>query len=252
MILSQMTWKEVDAASRDAVVLIPTGSLEQHGPHLPLFTDTLLATAACDAVEAALPERVIMTPAIWQGASGHHLSFSGTVSATFEGYELAIRSVVESLMPHGFWKFYILNGHGGNVASNYIATRRLKEEYPDLLIGHSDYFEHIPEEVQKDVMEGPVKSIKHACEAEASLMMHLHPDLVRMDLLRDDGLECDPPVAGMTWMFDAMTEEGSLGYATLGTAEKGKRLFEEAAKGCVEQIRRLADGVVLKQREPRS
>ena len=95
-------------------------------------------------------------------------------------------------------------------------------------------------------MEGPVKRIRHACEAEASLMLHLRPELVRKDKLRDDGLEVDPPIRGLTIQFDERTEEGSLGYATLATAEKGKVLFEAAIDGAVKEIGDLADGFVLK------
>jgi creatinine amidohydrolase len=245
MILSQMTWQDVSAASKDAVVLIPTGSLEQHGPHLPLFTDTILATAAAEGVEQKLGDKVLLTPTIWQGASGHHLSFSGTISASFEGYGLAVEAVVDSLMPHGFWKFYILNGHGGNTEPNGIACRKLKEANREILIGHSGYFQHMPEGLSAEVMEGPEKSIKHACEAEASMMMHVRPDLVRTEKLRDDGFTCEPEIDGMVWMFNEMTEEGSRGYATYATAEKGRRLMEAAIEGSAKTVEALADGPTL-------
>src|SRR5579862_8917957 len=101
MILSELTWQDVAALSRDVTILVPTGSLEQHGPHLPLFTDSLIVTAVAEAVEKRLPSQVLVTPTLWLGASGHHLKFPGSLSASFEGYGEAIRSVAESLIPHG-------------------------------------------------------------------------------------------------------------------------------------------------------
>ncbi len=245
MKLAEMTWQDVRDASRQAVVLIPTGSNEQHGPHLPLWTDSFLATAAAEAIEREIPEKVILTSTLWLGASGHHLKFPGTLSASFDAYGGAIHSIVESLVPHGFTKFFILNGHGGNTEPNGIALRELKARYPGLTFAHSGYFSFIPSEVLASVMEGPAKEIRHACEAEASLMLHLHPDLVRKGKLRDDGLKAVSPLKSPIHHFDEITEEGSLGYATLATSEKGKALFEAAVEGATREIQTIADGYSL-------
>jgi creatinine amidohydrolase len=226
-------------------VLIPTGSLEQHGPHLPLLTDSLLVTAVAEAVERNLPNQVLLTPTLWLGASGHHLAFPGTLSASFEAYDAAIQSVVESLAPHGFTKFFIVNGHGGNTEPNGVALRRLKARYRELTFGHSGYFALFAD-LAREVMEGPLKEIKHACEAEASLMLHLYPDLVRKNALRDDGLTPHPAIPGLIHHFDEMTEEGSFGYATHATEEKGRRLFEMAVDALTQHMRSLAEGYILK------
>lgn len=244
MILQNLTWQDVDALDRGLVVLIPTGSLEQHGPHLPLFTDTLLATAVAGAVEERLPRKVLLAPTLWLGASGHHLAFAGTLSADFDTYMGAIESVCESLIRHGFSKFYVLNGHGGNTEPNGVAMRKLKARHPDSTFGHSGYFAFI-EESAAGILEGPLKRMKHACEAEASLIMYLHPKLVRTEKLRDDGLRPTPAIQGVVHHFDEMTEEGSLGYATLATPEKGRRLFDLAVEGVAREIETIADGYIL-------
>ena len=246
MKLAELTWQDVSELSRDVVVLVPTGSLEQHGPHLPLFTDSLLVTAAAEAIEAKLKDRVLLVPTLWLGCSAHHLPFSGSMTASFEGYEDALINVIESLVAHGFTKFFVINGHGGNSEPNGIACRRLKADNPDLTFGHSGYFAYIPDSVLESVMDGPLKKIQHACEAEASMMLHLHPGLVRKERLRDDGLKPDPDIRGLTFQFDEVTEQGSLGYATRATAEKGRRLFEAAVEGAVEELSALADGFVLR------
>jgi creatinine amidohydrolase len=245
MTLANLTWPDVDTLDRSMVVVIPTGSLEQHGPHLPLFTDSILAGAVAAAVEARLESQVLLTPTLWLGASGHHLKFPGTLSASMETYMGAIASVVESLVPHGFTKFYVLNGHGGNNEPNGVVLRQLKARYPNLTIGHSGYYAFVAEQI-KGILEGPCKEMRHACEAEASLMLHLRPELVRKDKLRDDGLTADPPLRGVIHHFDEMTEQGSLGYATFATAEKGKIIFDSAVEAVAKEIRTIAEGYVLK------
>lgn len=245
MKLAEMTWPEVEALDRSVVVLLPTGSLEQHGPHLPLFTDSILASAVAEGVEARLPGKTLLAPTLWLGASGHHLKFPGTLSASFEAYAGALDSVVRSLIPHGFGKFYVLNAHGGNTEPNGIALRALKAEFPDLSFAHSSYSALIRPLIA-ETLEGPLKEMRHACEAEASLMRHVRPDLVREDLLRDDGLQADPPLAGVVHHFDEITEQGSFGYASLATAAKGRVLFEGAVHAAAREVEILADGYVLR------
>lgn len=245
MKLAELTWKNVAALSRDVVVLIPTGSIEQHGPHLPLMTDTLIATSVAEEVERRVSEACLLTPTVWLGASAHHCGFQGSLTNSTQGYVAAIRGIVESLFPHGFYKFYLVNGHGGNTSLNDIACRELKQELTGLQIGHVGYFDFISQSVYDEVLEGRVKTMRHADESEASLVMHLRPDLVRTDKLRDDGLAMEPMVKGLVWQFDEMTEEGVMGQATLGTAEKGRRLFEAGVEGVAQAVSGFYSGVAL-------
>ncbi|MBI1335039.1 MAG: hypothetical protein GC165_19415 [Armatimonadetes bacterium] len=243
MILADMTWKEVDALDRDTIVLIPTGSLEQHGAHLPLLTDTLLAGGAAAAVEKRIPEKVLLTPPIWLGASGHHMTFAGTCTATMESYMSSLTAVIESMVRHRFHRFFVINGHGGNNEPNGVALRALKEKNPNLTLAHRGYYA-FGEKAVASVLEGPDKGIQHACEAETSLMMHLHPDKVRTALLRDDGLRTQPPTTSLVKMWDEVSEEGSLGYATKATAEKGKIIFDACVEGVVNELNAIHQGVV--------
>lgn len=248
MKLAEATWPEVSAFllnSDDKVALVPTGSLEQHGPHLPLFTDTLIATAVAEGIEKALPDQVLLTPTLWLGASGHHMEFAGTLNASFPAYHGALESVVGSLLHHGFRMIYVINGHGGNTAPNQVALRSLREKHPECQMGEAGWFEFVPSIMWAEVLEGPLKTIKHACEAETSVMLHLHPHLVRTDLVGADGLTSSPPVPGMVWRFDEMTEMGSWGHSKFGTAEKGRVLFEAAVSGGVSAMRALSEGIVL-------
>ena len=244
MKLAELTWPEVDELSRDIVVVVPTGSLEQHGPHLPLFTDSILATAVAEAAESQIAREVLLTPTLWLGASAHHLKFAGSLSASFETYMGALRDVVESLAQHGFQRFFILNGHGGNESPNAVALRVLKQKFPNLTLAHSGYYTFAASESAKK-LNGPAKSIQHACEAETSLMLHVRPDLVRVDKIRDDGLRCDPPIQGLITHFDEITEHGSLGYATHARAETGEAIFSAAVEGVIANIKAIASGHVF-------
>lgn len=244
MLLADMTWKEVESLDRNTVVIIPTGSLEQHGAHLPLLTDTLLATAAASAVEARLSDKVVVTPGVWLGASGHHLNFAGTCSASMDAYTSSLTSIIESLARHRFNRFLVINGHGGNNSPNDVALRAIKEKNPNLTLGHVGYYVY-GEQAIAEALEGPDKGIQHACEAETSLMMHLYPDKVRTNLLRNDGLRTDPPTKSLVKSWDEVSEEGSLGFATLATAAKGKMIFEACVDGLVREVEAIHQGVVF-------
>jgi len=246
MLLADMSWPEVSNLDREIVVVIPTGSIEQHGPHLPVATDTLIATAVAHAAHEAIPTKILVTPTVFLGASGHHLPFAGTLSASMDGYTNLLLSIVESQHAHGFFKFFFLNAHGGNTELNGIVTRILKEKDRRLWVGHRGYYSFIEKEIA-ETLEGPFKAIRHGCEAETSLMLHLHPDKVRTDKIQDDGLIPHPPVEGMTHMYDEVTQRGSNGFATLATKEKGKFLFERGVEGVVKNLETLYGGYTLQE-----
>ena len=119
------------AARPDAFVLLPVGSLEQHGPHLPTITDT--ASAAAVAIRAAElvagDPPVLVLPGMWTGMSEHHLPFGGTISLNLAEFCGVLRGVVRSLRAVGFRRLLIVNGHGGNIDPLAVATRELAHEF---------------------------------------------------------------------------------------------------------------------------
>ena len=244
MKLAEFTWPEVRSLSPDTLVVVPTGSVEQHGPHLPLVTDTLLVTTVTEAAMAEVPE-VLVAPTLWLGASLHHLPFAGTLSAQFLTYELALTDVLSSLTQHGFWRFLIVNGHGGNSAINAVTLRKWKSSHPSHLLGHVDYYDLIPTEVLQQNVRGPAKEIHHACVIETSLMLHIAPTLVRFDRAVDDGLVSAEGARGLVWNYDEVTEQGPFGFATLATPELGSVLFKAAVDGLVAQFKKLSEPVAL-------
>jgi creatinine amidohydrolase len=167
------------------------------------------------------------------------------LSASVNGYLETVTQIIENLHRHRFHKFLIINGHGGNNDFNSVALRTLKEKYPNLTLGHSGYYQ-FAEEVISQTLEGSIKGIQHACEAEVSLMLHLHPEKVRVDKLRDDGLRSNPPTNTLVKGWDEISEEGSFGFATLGSAAKGKAIFDACIEGLAKEINAIHQGFYYK------
>lgn len=219
----KILWQEMrrvefpEAAKAGAVVIIPIGSTEQHGPHLPVNTDMnccwTIATRAAQAVEE-FP--VIVTPPIWSGQSPHHMRFPGAITLKLHTLVDVITEICESIAAHGFKKMIVLNGHGGNSALvQTLCQHKLRYEN-GLEVIPITYWDLIPE-VFKEVMEVDRPGVGHAGEAETSLQLYLQPDLVEWSLAQPaDGVHVDPRAA---------------------TKEKGRRIVEAAVKKLAEVIR---------------
>src|SRR6201986_413332 len=141
---ARMTAPELRAcASREsALAILPAGSLEQHGPHLPVITDTASASAAAIAaarlVAAEVPVAVL--PGLWLGLSEHHLPFGGTISVDYAAYRAILESVVRSLRALGFARLLIVNGHGGNIDPLAVACRELAGQYDMAVVATTPWF----------------------------------------------------------------------------------------------------------------
>lgn len=244
MILSDLTSPEVDALSRDLVVLMPIGSLEQHGLHLPVFTDTLLVDAVATRVESALPDRVLRLPTQWMGASAHHLAYPGTLTSRLDTHVRLLQETAEGLLRHGFRWYFILNGHSGNIDTLRLANRQLKIDWPDGTFAGASYWELAGPEIA-DLLQGPRREIGHSDEVETSLMLALHPEKVRWDRLRDDPMTLPDALRGVTlaFNFDEVTETGQIGYATRASVETGERMLEVIVRRTIEAVEAIANGV---------
>jgi creatinine amidohydrolase len=166
-----------DLASR-AVALLPTGATEQHGPHLPVGTDTL--AVECIAREAAQRAgehiTVIVTPTLPFGSSHHHLPFGGTMSLSTETYYRIVRELAESLIISGFRRIFILNGHGGNHELIQLVARDLALAHPVHLAAASYWTIAWEALVRMETHGGRFPG--HAGAFETSLVLALRPDLV--------------------------------------------------------------------------
>ena len=127
MLLIEMTSPEVDALSRDIVVLIPIASCEQHSIHLPVFTDSMIGGEVARRVHERIPDDVLVLPVQWLGYSQHHIRYPGTVSAISETHLLLMMDIVASMVGHGFQKILVQNSHGGNSSGISVLLQRLVE-----------------------------------------------------------------------------------------------------------------------------
>lgn len=250
MRLERLKWpavKDLDLAS--TVVLVPLGSLEQHGHHLPLNTDTAIITALAGRLEELMPETVLLLPTVWSGHSTHHLAFPGTVSLDQEHYQRVIVDVCRSLVQSGARRIFLFNGHGGNDLPVRYAMREIKSLFPDrpdLHVVFASYW-MLAAETLRSIRESGTGGMGHACEMETSLMLHLHPELVDMSLARRDGPRQDPPYRPTDMLvgapvyqvseFHEISETGTVGHPDLATAEKGSRFFEGIIADCVAFVR---------------
>lgn len=236
MLLEQMSWPEVKALDvARKIVLLPTGSFEQHGPHLPFTVDSDLVTAVARGVETRLPADVLLLPTLTVGMSTHHNAFPGTLDVPQETYMRLVRDLVASAARMGASKVLLLNGHGGNDVPIRAAMREMKTDHPRVRVVFSSYWQLAAKAI-RETRTSDLGGLGHACEMETSLMLHLHPDKVRMNLARRDGPPHQDPYrkADMQFArpvyfvneFHEVSASGVVGHPDLATAEKGKQFFD--------------------------
>lgn len=225
--MKKVLWQEMrrteieEASKAGAVVVIPVGSIEQHGNHLPVNTDINCSFSIAKSVAEIINDfPVLVAPPIWWGFSPHHMKYPGTISFKLHTYIDVLTDVATSIAAHGFKKIVFLNGHGGNIGVIDSMRRKLMDEdNGPSCIGYT-YFKLVDKEL-KAISE--VDSIiGHAAEMETSLQLYLQPELV------DKG--------AVTWA------PGVSGDPTKGTYEKGKQLFEAAVNTVVTLIQDYHSG----------
>ncbi|MCQ6561767.1 creatininase family protein [Paenibacillus mendelii] len=249
MIFHDLTYRQIGAIDfEQTLVVIPTGATEQHGPHLPTNTDTLIVSRLAERLERLLPDRLLLTPTMWLGHSPHHLSFGGTLSACHPVYIQMLHSICQSYIGMGAKKLWILNGHGGNGAPNQIVLQQLKTEYPDTIAVAADYW-NLAKDAIGEIRESPIGGMGHACELETSLYLYLDETKVHCDLIKDDGIQPSGEIweldmlqgsnAARIFGFDELTASGVFGQPTLATKDKGRRLFEAISERLEQFAERL-------------
>lgn len=227
---------------RDAVVILPLGSIEQHGRHLPVDTDIFAAqTVALAAARALAPDvPVLVAPPVWTGVSPHHMHFTGTLTLSVDTFAQVIREIVTCIWQHGFRHVLLLNGHGGNDQTMKAATMKLGAE--GIEVAAVTYWDLAAAEMA-EIVEGERKNVGHACEIETSLLLHLRAETVDMSTAVKD-LRIPPtrlPTGGPVYfwpVFDPGTT-GVAGDPTVATAAKGKAFLDVITNNLADFIRRF-------------
>jgi creatinine amidohydrolase len=244
----------------DRIAVLPVAAVEQHGPHLPVGVDTLIAQAYLARVRALLPtgSPALFLPVQAVGASDEHRAFHGTLTLSPETALRAFIEIGESVHRAGIGKLLIVNSHGGNTAVIDLAARQLRVRHGMLAV-HCSWggFGYPPGLFgQAEEAHGI-----HGGDIETSIMLAAHPDLVRRDRIADftpgtiamerdfAWLRADVP-AGFGWMTQDLHASGAVGDATRATAEKGEAALDHGARAFVAllddvrrfDLARLADG----------
>ena len=197
-VLSDMTWPEVEEALKTVeVAIIPTGSNEQHGPHLALRMDIAGTTGMALKIAQRLYPKALMAAPIPYGISPHHMSFPGTVSLRPETFISLLRDVIESLKAHGIRNFFVLNGHFGNQNTLGEMMMNIRQEL-GVNAAYSLYWPPRDVCAQNAVAE----TWGHACDLETSFAMYLAPEIVREDkLAKSRALAIGTPAARASSRF---------------------------------------------------
>jgi creatinine amidohydrolase len=244
-LLGELTWEEAGEAIRSAdFIVLPTGSMEQHGLHLPLLTDTIRAENLARLVaERAWAEglRVYVLPTLPYGVSEHHMRFPGTVSIDPETYVAFVESVGRSLARHGARRLVLMNFHGGNLAPLQVASANIRSRYGlrTYIVVWTEFARRfVEEELRPDPTWG------HACEYETSMVMLFRPDLVRVDRIRRPSLaNYRVTVEGASPRafnyFDEISDTGGLGDPTRASAEKARVIVEKTTELIVRALKEI-------------
>jgi creatinine amidohydrolase len=249
-----LTWPELRAqAAAGKVVVMLTGSLEQHGHHLPLLTDSMIGEGVAARAEAALGDEALFLPMLWVGASHHHLHFA-TVSLSTPLYVEVLKEMLGCVLAAGFRKIFVLNAHGGNEVPAMLAIQQVHlanyRTMPDLYVTFSSWFGSVAGAQIAAISSLRQKRVSHACELETSAMLTLRPNLVYMDKARGQtvaetsafwGTNAHSPSRVMVGTaFDQMSATGALDRPEDATADKGEALLQVAAEQIVAFVRDFA------------
>jgi creatinine amidohydrolase len=242
MLLADLTWPDVAGLPKDIPVIFPVAALEQHGRHMPLFTDSLLTGEIARRAETHLGDRALFSPLQWLGNSHHHLDFAGTLSAEPRVYLDLLCGLLENFIAHGFKRLFILNGHGGNDVPGKQAVfevRQRHRERRDLLLLFATYWSL---GTQPSSEQPAIKQVVmgHACEWETSMVLHLAPHLVKDHRHVSEvpfGNPFEPASRG--WTMPDRSEPGHVGDPCEASAEKGAALFEIFTRDTVQMIERV-------------
>jgi creatinine amidohydrolase len=240
--MNEIEWRKLradqlrDLAQRNAIVILPVGSIEQHGPHLPVEVDSQLGEQVALRTARLMDARstpVAVLPMLWTGISEHHMSFGGTITLDLPTFVAVIEQIVKSLVRHGFRRVVLLNGHGGNENALRCIADELTPKYRIPIVEFT-YWLAAAEPIA-EILETQ-KALLHACEAETAMMMAVRPELVaeaRIPLAKSNRTPDLADIVGggvYRWRtLAAMSSTGVVGNPEAASPTKGARLFDAIA-----------------------
>lgn len=263
-----MYWQDMtkdqlaSAAERDAVVVVTVGATEQHGSHLPVGTDSMcaqeIAQSAASQAQAA-GTNVVLAPPVWWGYSRDHAGFPGTISLSHGTLTALLVDIGRSVLVNGFSRVLYLNGHGSNDRLLYYVLRDVQDDASAPCALAAVTYWKLATEMLAAERDSTSGGMAHACELETSLMLSSHPELVRMELARDERaaeyssyrrqeLLGSAPVMAPD-RFRDLSRSGVVGDPTLATAEKGTRWAASIATRTADLIQDMSRWPLVSPKE---
>ena len=233
MIWQELTTDDFSKIDRATPVVLPVAAVEQHGPHLPLATDRMIAEHFAAKLNERRAHSILVLPSVPVGCSEHHMEFPGSLTLDHQTFVGAVEQSLHSAWRHGFRNFLVLNAHGGNQGACQVLLEQFGARRRDSQIVVATWWRVAAEELLALNDSGP-GGIGHACEFETSLMLHLAPHLVRTDVIPPraniptfDWAEGDLIRGSRAALFRTMkqmTPHGAYGAPSAATAAKGVQI----------------------------
>lgn len=248
MLWGDLTWPELKkAAAENYLVIQPCGSIEQHGRHLPVDTDSkIVSEVTLRAAENA--GRTLVLPCMSYGLSWHHIEFPGTISFSLETYVAALKDIARSVAHHGFRTLILVNGHGGNSAAVNAVSSAFLDEI-DIRIMALGYWDLIDSEAIAKIRSSAIGGMGHSGEFETSIILSLAPDLVHTDRYESNPRAGKMPhvkkdmfasgCVSFPTKFNCISKSGVLGDPTESTREKGKTFLDLSIEALTEQLNQV-------------
>ena len=242
-----LTWTEIKSLEdkENVVIIQPVGSIEQHGPHLPIVVDSAIGLGvlgkALEKLDPNIPAYAL--PSLYYGKSNEHWQFPGTITLSAQTLLAVLMEMADSIYRSGFRKLVLMNSHGGQPQVMEIAARDIHQKYGDFMV-FPIFTWRVPN-ITKDLLTDKEKELGiHAGDAETSIMLSLLPEQVKMDRavkeypygLPEDSLLTMEGKMPFAWLTKEISKTGVLGDATVATKEKGDRILDSVSDGWVKLI----------------
>lgn len=253
MLWEEQSWPKLKRMDKNTPVVVPLGACEQHGPHLPVFVDSIQVMAIAHGIERNLRDKILLAPNLWLGCSHHHRDFPGTITLPPSLYIQVVQEVARSVLRAGFRRVLFLNGHGGNVAPGTDALSELvamDDEAEDTYLALATWWKVAADVIRPEQVGVTQPVVAHACAYETSLMMSLRPDLVDTDRIK-----ARSPVLKNKWFnsdddagkrlavfrrFHRFTADGCMGRPEEATAETGAKILDAVTAEITEFLQDFA------------
>jgi creatinine amidohydrolase len=235
MYWQDLTSPEFRTIDRATPVVLPVAAVEQHGPHLPVATDRMIAEHFANQLNERLGSSVLILPTVAVGCSEHHMSFPGSLTLRHETFLNVCQQYLHSASAHGFRNFLVLNAHGGNRGVCQVLLEKFGAEHPNCQIAVASWWRIAAEELLP-LNEAGVGGVGHACEFETSLLLSFAPHTVRMEAIEPkrisatyDWAEEDLLRTSRISLYRSMKQiarNGVWGDPTCASAAKGRQITE--------------------------